>query len=95
MERSALNARIEFRCPECGSALFGSSQEPDGSLLRFCHGRIVSRLLGGTQPCRFRWPQADDWKHFVYSFADRGDFEETRAAMLAAQGIAVVRGMPV
>lgn len=79
-------ARLEFHCPECGSALFGSSQEPDGSLLRFCHGRVVSRLFirqGGTQPCRFRWSEADDWKHFAYCFPDRASFERARAALFS------------
>lgn len=49
--------RMEWRCPVCGSCLFGSSTGT-GHVLRHCHG-----LIGGA-PCRFSAPEADDWKHF-------------------------------
>ncbi len=50
-----------FICPNCGDTKFGSSEQPDGSLVRHCHG-----VLDGDEaaPCSFTWPESDDHKYF-------------------------------
>lgn len=46
-------------CPNCGDSKFGSTQYPDGSLVRSCHG-----LVNDETPCAFQWPSTDDHKYF-------------------------------
>lgn len=46
-------------CPNCGDTKFGSSQQPNGELVRHCHGHV-----NDEQPCAFTWPQSDDDKYF-------------------------------
>lgn len=46
-------------CPNCGDTKFGSLLQPDGSLIRSCHGSENAET-----PCRFKWPQSDDHKYF-------------------------------
>lgn len=46
-------------CPRCGDTKFGSTQLPDGTLLRTCHGS-----LDGETPCMFQWPESDDHLYF-------------------------------
>lgn len=58
----------EFTCPTCGSHMFGSSMQPDGTYDRMCHGYI-----GPGNPCHFTFPQSDDNKYFkgTGSFSQR------------------------
>ncbi len=48
-----------FVCPNCGDTKFGSIQQPDGTLLRACHGNV-----NDEEACGFRWPDSDDHKYF-------------------------------
>lgn len=59
-------------CPVCGDHKFGSSQLPDGTLERMCHG-----YLGNGQPCTHRWHQSEDEKNGVVN--------ETGTTEMAAQ----------
>jgi len=46
-----------FECPKCGSYMFGSSQNADGTLTRHCHGNEHCS-------CGFTFPDSDDDKYF-------------------------------
>lgn len=46
-----------FRCPECGSHMFGSSGAGTDSLTRHCHGN--EKWI-----CKFSFPATDDHKYF-------------------------------
>lgn len=51
-----------FHCPKCSSTRFGSSNctSVTGPLTRHCHGGS-----GTNNPCRFTWPEPDDWKYMT------------------------------
>ncbi len=62
-ETSMTSQNIQFVCPECGGHAFGSSQEGDGPLIRYCHGNDAP---GSTRDiCPFTWPLDEDWKFFT------------------------------
>lgn len=46
----------EFRCPECGSTRFSSSDCDKPIMIRHCSSRA----------CRFAFPSTDDWLHFRF-----------------------------
>jgi len=46
-----------FICPECGSYMFGSTQNSDGTLTRHCHGNEAWN-------CKFNFHQKEDEKYF-------------------------------
>ena len=54
---------IQFQCPECGGSAFGSSQEGDGSMARYCHANDARDSTRSV--CPFTFPMADDWKYFL------------------------------
>ena len=47
----------KFKCPECGSYMFGSSQNTDGTLTRHCHGNEKWK-------CNFSFNEKDDHLYF-------------------------------
>ena len=52
---------LEFKCPKCGSSLFGSSYTGSKLCTGFCHGNINDRMK-----CGFTWERPkDDDKVFV------------------------------
>lgn len=54
--------RIEFKCPECGSMMFGTSNctaENSGEMVGHCHG-----YKPDGQRCRFTWTRDNDHEHF-------------------------------
>jgi uncharacterized protein YqfB (UPF0267 family) len=44
----------DFQCPKCSSTFFGSTREPDGSVIRICHGH----------GCDYKNHEKYDFKHF-------------------------------
>jgi hypothetical protein len=62
--------RGKLVCPNCGDTKFGSSSQPDGSLIRTCHGSV-----NDEQACAFRWPETDDHKYFYVTLQDFLDAE--------------------
>ena len=50
----------KFICPICGSSYFGSSQNIDGTMTRYCHG--IS--------CKFEWHDSQDEKYLFISYLD-------------------------
>lgn len=54
---------IQFVCPKCSGSAFGSSQEDDGSLARYCHGNDAKD--SNVEHCSFMFPEANDWKFFT------------------------------
>ncbi len=48
---------LQFKCPKCGSFMFGSSTNSDGSLTRNCHGNEKWK-------CEFEFHESEDGKYF-------------------------------
>lgn len=59
--RSRLTAGLgywtDFKCPKCGSGMFGSARNDDGTWTRHCHGNEQWK-------CDFTAHDSDDSKHF-------------------------------
>lgn len=48
---------------KCGSRRYGSSELASGGWIRNCHGDVLLPG-GGSMPCKYRWPKAEDYAHF-------------------------------
>ena len=66
----------EFKCPKCGSQMFGSSREVGGSeWIRHCHGYVkVSESY--AEDCGFSFFQSEDYKYFHFVATDQESFEK-------------------
>lgn len=76
-----MTERLSFRCPWCNGSQF-ESRESGESFERHCLGQVYDPRINAYAACRFRWPQADDWQHFVLSFADRSAFDAAQQRLV-------------
>lgn len=51
---------IQFKCPKCGSFMYGSSLNSDGTWTRHCHGNEMWL-------CDLTFHESDDDKYFIKS----------------------------
>ncbi len=54
---------MQFQCPKCGGSAFGSTQEGDDSMTRYCHGDDARDSTRSV--CSFTFPMDDDWRYFL------------------------------
>lgn len=55
--RANHNLFLRFECPKCGSYMFGSTENADGTFTRQCHGNEQWR-------CDFEFHESEDKKYF-------------------------------
>lgn len=64
----------EFKCPKCGSQMFGSSKY-GSEWTRHCHGYVkVSESY--AEDCGFSFFQSEDYKYFHFVAEDQASFEK-------------------
>jgi hypothetical protein len=59
------------------------------TLTRSCHGEVLLEQLDAYAQCAFTWPESDDYKHFVQSFATKEQFDKAYRAETEVEGLAV------